>query len=171
MEEHYYARSASDCGPWSHPFQRYIFIYSGPQIFGIPSSIGVTEWTTESGKHYCIFFNTFVLMQVFNEINARKLKETELNVFSNFFNNPLFIIILIVTIIVQISCVEFGGQSLRTVPLTMDEHLTCLGLGALPILIAPIFKLTVPSSIFIPLSKPSKVEDDWLALYHYNWIF
>ena len=98
-------------------------------------------------------------MQVFNEINARKLKETELNVFSNFFNNPLFIIILIVTIVVQVACVEFGGQSLRTVPLTTNEHLTCLGLGALPIFFAPIFKLTIPSAIFTPLSKPSKDDD------------
>ena len=48
-------------------------------------------------------------MQVFNEINARKLKSSELNVFENFFNNPLFIIILIATIAIQIACVEFGG--------------------------------------------------------------
>ena len=125
----------------------------------IQSSIGVTEWNNQTGKHYCIFFNTFVLLQVFNEINARKLKETELNVFANFFNNPLFLIILIITIVVQVACVEFGGQSLRTVPLSRDEHLLCLGLGALPILLAPIFKLIVPSAIFKPLSKPSKETD------------
>jgi hypothetical protein len=41
-------------------------LFKGPQIFNIQSSIGVTEWTIETGKHYCIFFNTFVLMQVFN---------------------------------------------------------------------------------------------------------
>ena len=98
-------------------------------------------------------------MQVFNEINARKLKETEINVFENFFNNPLFIFILIITIVIQISCVEFGGQSLRTVPLTQREHLICLGLGSLPIFLAPVFKLTVPSSLFNALSKPSKEVD------------
>jgi len=123
---------------------------------GIKTSIGQDVWNDETGKHYCIFFNTFVLMQVFNEINARKLKETELNVFANFFNNPLFIIILVVTLVVQLACVEYGGQSLRTVPLSRNEHLLCLGLGALPVLIAPIFKLTIPSAIFKPLSKPSQ---------------
>ena len=126
---------------------------------GIQSSIGITEWNNETGKHYCIFFNTFVLMQVFNEINARKLKETELNVFANFFNNPLFLIILVVTLAVQIACVEFGGQALRTVPLSLNDHLLCLGLGALPVFLAPIFKLTVPSQIFKPLSRPSKVSE------------
>lgn len=98
-------------------------------------------------------------MQIFNEINARKLKETEINVFKNFFNNPLFLIILVLTLIIQISCVEFGGQSLRTVPLSLNDHLICMAIGATPVLFGPIFKLTIPSSIFKPLSKPSKVVE------------
>lgn len=98
-------------------------------------------------------------MQVFNEINARKLKETEINVFENFFNNPLFLIILVLTLLVQISCVEFGGMSLRTVPLSFHDHLLCMGIGATPVLFAPLFKLIVPSSIFKPLSAPSKVVE------------
>jgi Ca2+ transporting ATPase len=120
-------------------------LFKGPQLLGIQSSIGVHEWTVESGKHYCIFFNTFVLMQVFNEINARKLKSDEINVFKNFFNNPLFIVILIATVIIQILCVEFGGQSLRTVPLNLREHGLCMFLGSLPLFFAPLFKLLVPA--------------------------
>lgn len=65
-----------------------------------------------------MFFNVFVLLQIFNEVNARKLKSTELNIFKNFFNNPLFLVIMILTLIIQIACIEFGGQSLKTVPLT-----------------------------------------------------
>jgi len=51
-------------------------LFKGPEIFDIPSSIGVTHssWNHLNGKHYSIFFNTFVLLQVFNEINCRKLK-------------------------------------------------------------------------------------------------
>jgi Ca2+ transporting ATPase len=98
-------------------------------------------------------------MQVFNEINARKLKSTEINVFSNFFNNPLFIIILVATIVIQIACVEFGGHSLRTVPLNTHEHLICLGLGSLPLFFAPLFKLLVPASLFACLSKNSEPSD------------
>ncbi len=41
-------------------------------------------------------------MQVFNEINARKLGAYEYNVFKGFFNNGLFLFIMVVTIIVQI---------------------------------------------------------------------
>jgi Ca2+ transporting ATPase len=125
---------------------------------GIQSSIGVKEWTVDSGKHYCIFFHSFVLMQVFNEINARKLKSSEINVFKNFFNNPLFFIILILTVLIQLACVEFGGHSLRTVPLTCEEHGLCFILGVLPIFFSPIFKLIVPVGIFNGLSKNEKPE-------------
>jgi len=59
--------------------------------------------------HYTIVFNSFVFMQVFNEINSRKLGEREFNVFANFFNNYLFIFIGILTIGVQIFIVEFGN--------------------------------------------------------------
>lgn len=105
-----------------------------------------------------MFFNVFVLLQIFNEVNARKLKSSELNVFKNFFNNPLFLVILVLTLIIQIACVELGGQSLKTVPLTQQEHLICLGLGTLSIFAGFFFKLIVPASIFNFLSNKKIVE-------------
>lgn len=51
-------------------------LFKGPQLFGIESSIGVKDWNDATGRHYCLFFHTFVLLQVFNEINARKLKSS-----------------------------------------------------------------------------------------------
>lgn len=115
------------------------------------------EWTNESGKHYSIFFNVFVLLQVFNEINARKLKSNEYNVFAGFFNNPLFLVIMVFTLVVQFVCVEFGGQAIKTVPLTTDEHLICLGLGSLSIFAGFFFKLAIPASLFKFLS-PKKTD-------------
>lgn len=56
-------------------------LFKGPEILGIPSSISVSNWDEETGKHYSIFFNVFVMFQIFNEINARKLKPSEVNVF------------------------------------------------------------------------------------------
>ena len=52
---------------------------------------------------------------MFNEINARKLKANEFNVFQDFFNNPLFLIILVATIIIQLTMVKYGGKSMKTV--------------------------------------------------------
>jgi len=60
------------------------------------------------------------LLQVFNEINARKLKPSETNVFENFFNNPLFLAIILGTIIIQLTMVKYGGKSMKTVELSFD---------------------------------------------------
>jgi Ca2+ transporting ATPase len=59
-------------------------------------------------------------MQVFNEINCRKIQASDFNVFSNFFNNPMFFFILFVTIIVQILLVQFGGEAVKCTPLTVQ---------------------------------------------------
>lgn len=78
---------------------------------------------------YTIIFHSFVFMQIFNEINSRKLGAHEFNVFKGFFNNGLFLFIIISTLLVQTALVQYGGAAVRTVPLTLDQHLICLGIG------------------------------------------
>lgn len=107
------------------------------------------DWNDETGKHYSIFFNVFVLLQIFNEINARKLKHEEINVFKNFFNNPLFVAILILTFIVQLSIVKLGGKSLKTVDLTFEENIICLLLGSLSLFAAFVEKTILPAHLVI----------------------
>lgn len=67
---------------------------------------------------------------------------------------------MISTIVIQYFCVELGGQSLGTVPLTINEHLMCLGLGSLSIFAGFIFKIAVPSSLFKFLENEGKAEDE-----------
>ena len=123
----------------------------GPEIFGIPSSIGVKDWNEETGKHYSIFFNVFVLLQVFNEINARKLKTNEYNVFEDFFNNKLFLIIVVSTLIIQLTMVKYGGESLKTVELSFKENLLCLVIGSFSLLSALFIKVVLPHHLIICL--------------------
>lgn len=78
----------------------FVILFLGPIILDVPNGFNDEEWTYLNGQHLTIFFNAFVFMQVFNEINSRKLKSTELNVFKNFFNNCIFFVIIVVTIIV-----------------------------------------------------------------------
>ena len=47
---------------------------------------------SDSSVHFTIIFNTFVLMTLFNEINARKI-HNERNVFSGLQNNKIFLAI------------------------------------------------------------------------------
>jgi len=37
-------------------------LFYGDEFFGVPSQIGIESWTIENGKHFTIFFSTFVFM-------------------------------------------------------------------------------------------------------------
>ena len=67
-----------------------------------------------------------------------------MNVFSGFFNNKWFIIIFVLTIVIQCVLVELGGQAVKTYPLNMQQNLICLGIGALELVWGLILK-------FLPL--------------------
>lgn len=69
-------------------------------------------------------------MQIFNLINSRKIGEGEINVFANFFNNKYFMIIFLLTILIQVVLVELGGTAVKTYALDMTQNLICLGIGA-----------------------------------------
>jgi P-type Ca2+ transporter type 2B len=93
-------------------------LFAGKQIFGFVYEDSAPFFTVvnetmipnvDKVKHYTLIFHTFVFMQVFNEINSRKLGEKEYNVFQGFFNNLLFIVVIILTIIVQCLMVQYGG--------------------------------------------------------------
>jgi len=77
-------------------------------------------YNTEETKLFSYVFNAFVFMQVFNQFNARLLEEGEFNVFSGLFSNIPFIGIVIVTIVVQLMMVEFGGKMVKCWPLNMQ---------------------------------------------------
>ena len=91
------------------------------------------------------------MLQVFNEINARKLKNDEFNVFENFFNNKLFLVILVATIIIQLTMVKYGGKSLHCVELSFKENLLCLLLGSTSLLSCLAFKVILPNNLIVCL--------------------
>jgi Ca2+ transporting ATPase len=86
-----------------------VILFLGPSMFSIEASWGHTQWTVENGRHFTIFFNVFVFLQVFNEINATKLLNSEFNVFKGILSNGLYVAIMIGTVVVQIVLVQFGG--------------------------------------------------------------
>ena len=104
-------------------------------------------WTPENGLHFTLIFHTFVFMQVFNEINCRKIGESEFNVFADFFDNALFIFIMVVTVCVQIILVQYGGEAVKCTPLTLEQHGICICVGAVSIIVSFIVKL-LPLSLF-----------------------
>jgi Ca2+ transporting ATPase len=90
---------------------------------------GRTEMAADQPSvHYTMVFNTFVFLQVFNEINSRKVN-LQRNVFDGIFTNPIFCGIIVITIIVQVFIIEFGKYAVKTVPLTFDQWLYCVLIG------------------------------------------
>lgn len=83
---------------------------------------------------FSYIFQAFVMMQVFNQFNARKL-EGELNVFGGMFRNPLFVNITIFTVLMQLAMVEFGGPALKCWPLNVNQNLFCIAVGALELVV------------------------------------
>lgn len=103
-----------------------VLLFAGETLLGVTPRNMEEKWTQENGVHFTIIFNTFVMMQVFNEINSRKIGANEYNVFDGFFNNSLFIFIEIFTIAIQIALVELGGEFTTTSHLTYNQHLICI---------------------------------------------
>lgn len=64
-------------------------------------------------QHFTIVFNTFVMMTLFNEINARKI-HGERNVFEGFFRNRIFVGIWIATFFGQVSDIQFALYAYTT---------------------------------------------------------
>lgn len=63
---------------------------------------------------FTFVFQSFVMMQVFNQFNARKLAHNEFNVFAGIFRNGLFLGITFLTILMQVAMVQWGGHIMKT---------------------------------------------------------
>jgi len=59
-----------------------------------------------------IMFHTFILMNLFNQINARVDDINEKNAFKHFFNNPLFLIVLVSEFVIQYVFVDASNFEL-----------------------------------------------------------
>ncbi|XP_059572009.1 plasma membrane calcium-transporting ATPase 2 isoform X2 [Alligator mississippiensis] len=105
----------------------FTLLFVGEQMFQIDSGRNAPLHSPPS-EHYTIIFNTFVMMQLFNEINARKI-HGERNVFDGIFRNPIFCTIVLGTFAIQIVIVQFGGKPFSCSPLELDQWMWCIFIG------------------------------------------
>ncbi len=111
------------------------------------------DLTAPPSVHFTMIFNSFVMMTLFNEINARKI-HGQRNVFIGLFTNPIYYTIWFATFIgqvrytpkityllhnnglsdlTQIIIIQFGGFAFSTAPLNVEQWIWCIffGLGTL----------------------------------------
>lgn len=105
----------------------FLLVFAGDKLFDIDSG-RKAPLNSPPSQHYTIVFNTFVLMQLFNEINSRKI-HGEKNVFAGVYRNIIFCSVVLGTFFCQILIVEVGGKPFSCTNLTMEQWMWCLFIG------------------------------------------
>ncbi|KAK4321934.1 hypothetical protein Pmani_007286 [Petrolisthes manimaculis] len=105
----------------------FILLFYGDKLLDIDSG-RYADIQDPPSQHFTVIFNTFVIMTLFNEINARKI-HGQRNVFQGFFSNPIFYTIWLSTLASQIVIVQFGGRAFSTKALTVELWLYCILFG------------------------------------------
>eukprot|EP01126_Amoeba_proteus_P007992 TRINITY_DN1292_c0_g2_i3.p1 TRINITY_DN1292_c0_g2~~TRINITY_DN1292_c0_g2_i3.p1 ORF type:complete len:1024 (+),score=224.20 TRINITY_DN1292_c0_g2_i3:30-3074(+) len=102
-------------------------------LYSSASTLSFLGLEDDEGNHLrnTIIFNTFVFCQFFNEINCRRLEGA--NIFRGFFNNQLFVSILVASTFVQYLMVQYFGSFAETIPLNRSQWLFCVGAASLSI--------------------------------------
>ena len=137
-------------------------VFQGYKYFNVPNGIDLGE-SAKPTIHYTMVFNVFVMLQVFNEFNSRKINN-EANIFSHIFDNPMFWYIIVGTIIVQIIIVEIGGDIMSTASLSWSHIGMSVLLGFLCLVFQQLMR-TVPPSFFLDLgNKASQSDSAWVLL-------
>jgi magnesium-transporting ATPase (P-type) len=98
--------------------------------------------------HYSIIFNAFIFCQLFNEWTAHSIGD-EPNFAKHMDGNIIFFAVMFVTLGFQIILIEFGDEFVKTAPLTADEWLITVGLGAIGLPIGVLMR-------FIPAPEDPK---------------
>ncbi|XP_056292472.1 plasma membrane calcium-transporting ATPase 1-like isoform X1 [Pseudoliparis swirei] len=105
----------------------FTLLFAGEKIFDIDNG-RYSPLHSPPSEHYTIVFNVFVMMQLFNEINARKI-HGERNVFEGIYRNPIFCSVVLGTFVLQIVIVQFGGKPFSCTALAIDQWLWCVFIG------------------------------------------
>ena len=89
----------------------------------------------------------YVMLQIFNEVNAKKLLPQEINPFADLFNNTFFLIILGISIVFQTAFVQIKGVAkiMKMKPLTWPEYGITVAIGFSCILFG---KITLNLSLY-----------------------
>ncbi|XP_050411569.1 plasma membrane calcium-transporting ATPase 2 isoform X1 [Patella vulgata] len=135
----------------------FVLLFAGPELFQIDDGKINTSVHAPSTQHFTIIFNSFVMMTLFNEVNARKI-HGQRNVVIGLQRNPVFVVIWIGTMISQIIIVQFGGIAFHTKGLTLEQWFWCIFLGVGTLLWAQI--VTCIPTHRLPVIKCPCMKDE-----------
>jgi len=107
---------------------------------------GIFEDITPS-RHLSVFFNIFVIMQIFNMIAARKIND-EWNIFSGIWTNAMFLGVWIIILVGQFVIVQFTGMffQVHVNGLTMTQWIFSIVISSTVLIFNFVLKL-LPDTI------------------------
>lgn len=108
----------------------FVLNFAGRKIF--------TGWN--AGAMQTVTFNTFVWLQIFNELNCRRLDD-KLNVFVGIHRNPFFIAITLIMVVGQILIVFVGGTAFSVTRLNGQQWAASIILGLLSLPFGAIIRI------------------------------
>eukprot|EP00760_Papus_ankaliazontas_P027794 PhM_4_TR3447/c0_g1_i3/m.21923/K05850/ATP2B; Ca2+ transporting ATPase, plasma membrane len=100
-------------------------------------------------EHITVIFNTFIWLQVVNEINARKIYGEQNPMEGLFTRSRMALFVLGFIAAFQIFAVEVAGEFMSTVPLTGRQWMGCLAIALLEIPLGIIHRL-LPIRDYVP---------------------
>ncbi|KAJ1656868.1 plasma membrane calcium [Dispira simplex] len=128
-----------------------VLIHLGPLIFHLPdNAYGDVVLRT-------MVFNAFVFLQIFNELNCRRIDDT-LNVFQNLSRDHGFLLVQVVVVGAQVLIVNYGGLAFGTVPLTYEQWLATVFIGSLSLPVGLILRLSPDLSHCLGLESAQDQE-------------
>ncbi|KAL6781722.1 FAP10B [Auxenochlorella protothecoides x Auxenochlorella symbiontica] len=115
--------------------------------------------TEETAKRLTnsMVFNTFIFLQLFNEINSRKIRD-ELNVFKGFLSSIVFTVVLALTVGFQVIIMFFLNGIFKTTRLSGLEWALSIIIGSSVLLVSLLTKLI--SRRFFPPQEPTEEEEE-----------
>ncbi|PVU93734.1 hypothetical protein BB559_003179 [Furculomyces boomerangus] len=127
---------------------RMIFLEAAFQVFInlMLLNVGKTLFKLGSTEHddlvlRTIIFNTFVFLQVFNELNCRRILPNEFNIFADILHDTGFLYVQVFVISLQYLIVTYGGLAFSTTPLTSTQWLGSVFIGSLSVPVGFVIRL------------------------------
>lgn len=141
----------------------FILHFAGTTILSYQSPV-------EKARMNTFVFNTFVWMQIFNQLNCRRL-DNHFNIFEGVHRNYFFIIINAVMIGGQVMIVFVGGRAFSVVKLNAANWAYSVVLGALSIPVGVIIRLIPDEAIrrFIPDFLKRRSTPEVVVSDEYQW--
>ena len=96
-----------------------------------PDLLGIPHHVHGGGPsiHHTLVFNTFVMMQLFNQLNARQIHDSD-GVLANLESETLFAWVLCSEFMLQVLIVQYGAVFFNTTGLDLELWGVSVGLGA-----------------------------------------